>query len=185
MLPELTCPWVRQEAEIAYHDLEWGVPVSDPRTLFEFLILEGAQAGLSWHSILVRRNGYREAFCDFDPDRIAALTDAQCEEILLNPGVIRNRLKVFGARTNARAWLALSETRDPVEFLWSFIGGRPRVNALTGMGDYVAETPESAAMSKSLKQAGFTFVGSTICYAYMQAVGMVNDHAVTCHRYAT
>lgn len=174
------CAWARDPLDAEYHDAEWGMPSHEPRHLFEFLILEGAQAGLSWHSILVRREGYRAAFCDFDPARVAELSDEELARILAEGAIIRNRLKVWGARHNAQAWLRLDR---PVEFLWSFVARRPRQNAWRELSELPAETEESRAMSVALKRAGFTFVGPTICYAYMQAVGMVNDHLVSCPRY--
>jgi DNA-3-methyladenine glycosylase I len=163
-----------------YHDEEWGRPCFDATLLFECLNLEGAQAGLSWRSVLVRREGYRTAFLGFDPEAVAGLSDEHLEEILRTGEVIRNRAKVFGVRQNARAWLALAE---PASFLWSFVGGSPLDHARQSLAEVPATSDESVAMSKALKKAGFTFCGPTICYAFMQAVGMVNDHVVTCPAY--
>ena len=162
----------------AYHDEEWGVPSHDERHLFELLVLEGGQAGLSWSTILHKRENYREAFAGFDPERVARLDP---EVLLQDPGIVRNRLKVRSAISNARAWL---EQDDPVELLWSFVGGEPIVNRFRGLSDVPAETNESRAMSKELKRRGFRFVGPTICYALMQAAGLVNDHTTDCFRYA-
>ena len=167
-----------------YHDEEWGVPVHDERTLFEFLVLEGAQAGLSWITILKKRESYREAFADFDPERVARFRKPRIEKLLKNPGIVRNRLKVESAVTNAQAFLAVQDEHggfDP--FIWRFIGGKPRKNAWKSLAEVPATTPGSDAMSKELKRRGFKFVGSTICYAYMQAVGMVDDHVVGCFRH--
>jgi len=169
---------------IPYHDTEWGTPVHDDRTLFEFLILEGAQAGLSWETILAKRDAYRRAFDDFDAERVARYTSKKVERLLANPGIVRNRLKVESAVSNARAFL---EVRDEVgsfdSYVWRFVGGRPKVNRWRTMRDVPPSTPESEAMSKDLKRRGFRFVGTTICYAFMQATGMVNDHVVGCFRY--
>lgn len=174
------CPWARNDLAVRYHDEEWGVPQRDAGVLFEFLILEGAQAGLSWDTILAKRPGYRAAFHGFDPERMARYSAARIARLLQNPGIVRNRLKVQSAVTNAQAWLRLAEESDPVAFLWSFTGGAPRVNAWRRPEQVPATTPESDAMSKALKGRGFKFVGSTICYAFMQATGMVNDHLVNC-----
>jgi DNA-3-methyladenine glycosylase I len=181
----LRCAWAgRDRLYRAYHDEEWGVPVRDPRRLFEFLILEGAQAGLSWITVLRKREHYREVFDGFDPACIAAWDDAKKAELLADPGIIRNRAKIDAAIVNARAWLALeAEGIDPVEWLWSFVGGAPRCNAWATLAEVPATTPESDAMSKALRTRGFKFVGSTICYAFMQATGMVDDHVVTCFRH--
>jgi DNA-3-methyladenine glycosylase I len=167
-------------AYVDYHDTVWGVPQRDPRTLFEFLILEGAQAGLSWSTILRKIDGYRAAFADFDVERVAAFSDADVERCMADPGIVRNRGKINSAVGNARAWLELD---DPVTFLWSFTGGAPLQNGWTPSSGLPAETEESRAMSKELKRRGFRFVGPTICYAFMQATGMVNDHLVDCFRY--
>jgi DNA-3-methyladenine glycosylase I len=164
-----------------YHDQEWGVPLRDAQMLFEFLLLEGFQAGLSWITILKKRARYREVMFNFDVQRIANMTDAEIEALMLEPGIIRNRLKLNAARKNAQAWLRLE---DPVAFVWSFVGGQPKINHFKDRSEVPAITPEAEAMSKALKKAGFTFVGPTICYAYMQATGMVMDHTVDCDRYA-
>ena len=168
---------------IEYHDAEWGTPQHDDRRLFELLTLEGAQAGLSWRTILDRRDEYRRAFHDFDIARVAAMTDAQLEEVLRNSGVIRNRLKVFSVRTNARAALAaIAEHGSLDAYLWSFVGGKPVVNRWQNAAQVPASTEASDRMSKALRKAGFGFVGSTICYAFMQATGMVDDHLASCFR---
>lgn len=181
----MCCGWAGSDPLYrAYHDEEWGVPVRDARRLFEFLILEGAQAGLAWITVLRKRERYREVFDDFDPVRIAAWDDEKKTALLADPGIIRNRAKIDAAIVNARAWLALeAEGIDPVEWLWSFVGGEPRRNAWTTLAEVPATTPESDAMSKALRACGFKFVGSTICYAFMQAVGMVDDHVVGCFRH--
>ncbi|VXC72810.1 3-methyl-adenine DNA glycosylase I, constitutive [Pseudomonas sp. 9AZ] len=166
----------------AYHDEEWGVPQRDPQVLFELLLLEGFQAGLSWITVLKKREHYRKVLFGFDVQRLAMLTDEYIEETLMqDPGIIRNRLKLKAVRKNAQAWLTLE---DPVALLWSFVGGVPKINHFSERGQVPAVTPEAEAMSKALKKAGFTFVGPTICYAYMQATGMVMDHTVDCDRYA-
>jgi DNA-3-methyladenine glycosylase I len=179
------CGWVGTDPlYLAYHDREWGVPVHDDRVLFEFLLLEGAQAGLSWLTILRKREGYRGAFAGFDPARVARFGPARIERLLADPGIVRNRLKVEGAVRNARAFLRVQrETGSFDRFAWSFVGGRPRRNAWSGLKEVPSRTPESDALSRALQQRGFTFVGSTICYAFMQAVGLVNDHTVDCFRY--
>ncbi len=179
------CSWAGEDPlYVAYHDEEWGVPVHDDRTLFEFLILEGAQAGLSWITILRKRENYRQAFDDFDPARIARYREARIEKLLGNAGIVRNRLKVGSAVTNAKAFLAVADECGSFDrFIWQFVGGQPKVNAWKKMSEVPASTPQSDAMSKELKRRGFKFVGSTICYAYMQAVGMVNDHTIDCFRY--
>jgi len=183
----MRCPWAKNDLAIAYHDTEWGVPVRDDRTLIEFLILEGAQAGLSWDTILKKRDNYREAFDHFDPQKIARYTPARIEKLLKNEGIVRNRLKVEGTVKNARAYLALAEQhggKNPLaKHLWSFVNSEPLNARRTEMKQIPAKTPESDAMSKSLKKLGFTFVGSTICYALMQATGLVNDHLITCPRH--
>lgn len=163
-----------------YHDEVWGVPERDPRTLFEFLVLEGAQAGLSWSTILNKLDGYRIAFAGFDPVTVAGFGDADVARLLADPGIVRNRAKIGAAIGNARAWLELD---DPVELFWSFTDGGTIQNRWTSMVDVPATTPASEAMSKELKRLGFRFVGPTICYAYMQATGMVNDHVVHCFRH--
>jgi DNA-3-methyladenine glycosylase I len=178
------CAWAGDDPlSQAYHDREWGVPVHDERRLFEFLILEGAQAGLAWITILRKREHYRRAFAGFDPERVAAFGPADVRRLLADPGIVRNRLKVAAAIGNARAFLALgSEPGGADRFLWQFVGGRPRRNRWTRPGQVPARTPQSDAMSGELKRRGFGFVGSTICYAFMQAVGMVDDHVAGCFR---
>src|SRR5688500_13351393 len=166
---------------LRYHDEEWGTPSRDRRHLFEMLVLEGAQAGLSWSTILRKRDGYRRAFADFDVERVARFDERDVERLLADAGIVRNRLKVESAIANARAWLDLD---DPVAHLWSFVGGEPRINRWRTVSEIPAETDESRAMSKDLKKRGFRFVGPTICYALMQSTGMVNDHVVSCFRYA-
>lgn len=178
------CPWAQTELMIRYHDEEWGVPVHDDNRLFEFLILEGAQAGLSWETILNKRENYRAAFDAFDANAIARYDRRKLTQLLKNPGIIRNRLKIASAVQNARLLLRLQEEHGSFDaYLWHFVGGRPRVNAWKTRNQVPARTSASDAMSKALKKEGFNFVGSTICYAFMQAVGMVNDHLVTCFRY--
>jgi DNA-3-methyladenine glycosylase I len=169
----------------AYHDDEWGVPLHDDRALFELLCLEGAQAGLAWITILRKREAYRAAFHGFDPARCAAMTDAELEQRMANPGIVRNRLKVFGVRKNARAFLALQAEHGSFDaWLWGWVDGTPLIDARTGAGDVPASTPLAEAISKELKKRGFTFVGPTIVYAYLQSTGVVNDHVVSCFRYA-
>ncbi len=179
------CPWCLSTPQYReYHDREWGVPVHDDRVLFEFLILEGAQAGLSWRTILERRDGYRKAFADFDPQKVARYTDAKLEKLLLDPGIIRNRLKVWSARSNAQAFLAVQkEFGSFAKYQWSFVGGKPIVNQRKTIKDVPARTEVSDAYSKDLQKRGFKFVGTTIIYAHMQATGMVNDHLVSCPRH--
>ena len=179
------CPWAQiNEVEIAYHDTEWGVPVHDDRTLFEFLVLEGAQAGLSWETILKKRSAYRLAFHKFEIRRVAAYGDRNVEQLLQNPDIVRNRLKVVSAIENARAALAVQAEAGSLDtYLWSFVGGRPRTNRRRALRDVPASTPEAEVVSKDLIRRGFRFVGPTICYAFMQAVGMVNDHLVSCFRH--
>ncbi|GAB4330374.1 MAG: DNA-3-methyladenine glycosylase I [Calditrichia bacterium] len=179
------CPWAGEDPlYIKYHDLEWGVPVYDDRKLFEFLILEGAQAGLSWITVLRKRENYREAFDRFNPEKIAAYTPEKIAQLLQNPGIIRNRLKINAAVENARAFLKIVESGQSFSaFLWDFVDGRPIVNRFEKLSDLPAETEVSRRMSKVLKKQGFRFVGPTICYAFMQAVGMVNDHLVSCFRH--
>jgi DNA-3-methyladenine glycosylase I len=183
------CPWSysgMSEAYVRYHDEEWGVPAYDDRTQFEFLILEGAQAGLSWSTILNKRAGYREAFADFDVERVARFDKRKVEKLMLYPGIVRNRLKIESAIGNAKAVLKLRDERGSLAcHLWSFVGGKPIVNRWTEMKQVPATSPESDALSKDLKKRGFKFVGSTIIYAHMQATGMVNDHTVGCFRYKT
>lgn len=184
MLPMERCSWSKNELNIPYHDTEWGVPVHDDRLLFEFLILEGAQAGLSWDTILRKRENYRVAFDDFDAEKVARYSDEKCAELLLNEGIIRNRLKIKSAVGNAKAFLAVkAEFGTFDKYIWSFVGGKPIDNGWTEMGRVPARTEVSDALSKDLKKRGFNFVGSTIMYAFMQATGMVNDHLVTCFRY--
>jgi len=181
------CSWasLSDPAYLAYHDLEWGLPSRDARELFELLILEGAQAGLSWSTILHRRDGYRRAFAGFDPDQVAEYGPDDEARLLADTGIIRNRAKVAAAIGNARAWLAMREAGiDPTDHLWSFVGGRPLQNRWNEIGEIPAQTPESDAMSRDLRARGFRFVGPTICYAFMQGAGMVNDHVVTCFRHA-
>ena len=178
------CAWARSPADIAYHDAEWGVPVHDDRVLFEFLILEGAQAGLSWSTILNKRAGYRRAFAEFDPARVARFTAADVERLANDPSIVRHRQKIESAVTNARAFLAVQQAHGSFDtYVWQFVGGAPRRNAWRAPKLVPASTPESDALSKDLAKRGFKFVGSTICYAFMQAVGMVNDHEVGCFRY--
>ncbi len=180
------CEWAAasSELDIAYHDTEWGVPVHDDRRLFEFLILEGAQAGLSWSTILKKREGYRLAFRDFDPVRVAAFGDAEQQALLDNPGIVRNRLKVASATTNARAFLDVQSAFGSFDaYLWRFVDGVPVRNAWRSRGDVPASTAVSDALSKDLARRGFRFVGTTIMYAFMQATGMVNDHTVDCFRW--
>ena len=178
------CTWASNELNIPYHDTEWGVPVHDDRTFFEFLILEGAQAGLSWDTVLKKRDAYRAAFDNFDPAKVAKYSDAKCAKLMLNEGIIRNRLKVASAVRNAKAFLAVQKEFGSFDkYIWSFVGGKPIVNKLKGHGDVPAKTDISDAMSKDLKKRGFNFVGSTIMYAFMQATGMVNDHLTSCFRY--
>jgi DNA-3-methyladenine glycosylase I len=181
------CEWVgsKNPLMVAYHDKEWGKPVKNDQKLFEFLILEGAQAGLSWETILNRRESYRKIFKEFEPEKLARLTDRQLETILKNPGIIRNRLKVYSVRINARAYLEVRKEFGTFrKYCWSFVGGKPTINKWKKLSEIPANTPESDAMSKDMKKRGFKFVGSTICYAFMQAVGMVNDHTVDCFRYS-
>ena len=179
---KLRCSWGESDPDyVAYHDTEWGVPARDPRRLFEFVLLEGAQAGLSWITILRKRDAYRAAFAGFDPVQIAAFGDDDVARCLADAGIVRNRAKVNAAVGNARAWLELD---DPVAFLWDFVGGVPIQNHWTGMGEVPATTAASDAMSKALKKAGFRFVGPTICYALMQSCGFVNDHVTTCFRHS-
>ena len=178
------CAWAGKELMIRYHDEDWGVPVHDDRKLFEMLILEGAQAGLSWDTILNKRDSYRMAFHEFDPAIIAKYDEEDIVRLLGDPGIVRNRLKVRSAIQNARAFLAVREEYDSFDaYIWQFVGGRPRRNDRRSMEEIPARTEESDVMSKDLKKRGFNFVGSTICYAYMQSVGMVNDHMVDCFRY--
>ena len=178
------CDWAANELMIPYHDEEWGVPLHDDRMLFEFLILEGAQAGLSWDTILNKRQSYRAAFDDFDPATVAGYGDAKVQSLLADAGIVRNRLKIASAIGNAKAFLQIVEKAGSFDsYIWGFVGGSTIDNQRKSMSDVPATTAESDAMSKDLKAKGFKFVGSTICYAYMQATGMVNDHVVDCFRY--
>ena len=178
------CSWPTSALDIAYHDAEWGVPVHDEHTLFEFLTLEGAQAGLSWSIILKKREHYRRVFAGFDPRKVSRFTPRKIARLLLDPGIVRNRLKIASTVSNARAFRAVQREFGSFDaYVWGFVGGRPLQHRLRSLGQLQARTPESDAMSKDLQRRGFRFVGSTICYAFMQAVGMVNDHVVTCFRY--
>lgn len=180
----MRCPWAKGENYIHYHDTEWGVPVHDDRLLFEFLVLEGAQAGLSWATILNKRDNYRQAFDGFVPEIVAKYGEKKRQSLLANPGIVRNRLKIDAAIKNAQAFLETVEEFGTFEaYVWRFVGGRPKQNAWVSIKEVPARTPESDAMSADLKRRGFKFVGSTICYAFMQAVGMVNDHVVDCFRH--
>ena len=179
------CPWVdlTKPDYVEYHDKEWGVPVHDDRTIFEFLTLEAAQAGLSWYTVLRKRQSYRQAFADFDPEKVARYGKKQIEALLSNPGIIRNRLKINAAVINAGKFLQVqAEFGSFDKYIWRFVDGKPIVNRFKSLKDYPAISRESDALSKDLKQRGFKFVGSTIIYAHMQATGMVNDHAVNCFR---
>ena len=181
------CPWVdlSKPDYVAYHDHEWGVPVRDDRLQFEFLILEGAQAGLSWYTVLRKREAYRQAFAGFDPQVVARFGAAEVAALLQNPGIIRNRAKVAAAIGNAQGFLAIQEEFGSFsDYIWRFVDGRPKVSALRSLADYPATSPESDALSKDLKGRGFKFVGSTICYSHLQATGLVNDHSLTCYRRA-
>jgi DNA-3-methyladenine glycosylase I len=178
------CRWARTPLSIAYHDLEWGVPVHDDRILFEFLTLEGAQAGLSWETILKKREAYREAFLNFDPERVARFTPARVERLLRNEGIVRNRLKINSTVGNAQAFLAIQHELGSFDaYVWGFVGGKPQVNRRRTLGAIPARTADSDILSRDLLRRGFKFVGSTICYAFMQAVGLVNDHTRDCFRY--
>ncbi len=185
MLAKSRCDWGHSSPLMeAYHDKEWGVPLHDDRALFEFLILEGAQAGLSWETVLNKRENYRKAFENFEARKIARYTPKRVEKLLQNPGIIRNRLKVESAISNAQAFLDVQDEFGSFDaYAWQFVGGKPKKNRFRSMSHVPATTAESDAMSKDLKKRGFRFVGSTICYAFMQAVGMVNDHATDCFRY--
>jgi len=178
------CTWARTPLSVAYHDAEWGVPVHDDRSLFEFLTLEGAQAGLSWETILKKREAYRDAFLDFDPGRVARFTPARVERLLRNEGIVRNRLKVESTVRNAKAFLAIQEEFGSFDtYVWGFVGGAPLVNRWRALEAIPARTVVSDTLSRDLLHRGFKFVGSTICYAFMQAVGLVNDHTTDCFRY--
>jgi DNA-3-methyladenine glycosylase I len=185
MTDKIRCPWAGTDPlYVAYHDEEWGVPVHDDRTLFEFLILEGAQAGLSWSTILRKRDNYRRAFDNFDPAAVAAYDEAKIAALLADPGIVRNRLKINAAVRNARGFLEIQREFGRFDaYVWALVGGRSIVNAWESLSQIPAETAESRALSKDLKARGFTFVGPTIIYAFMQAGGLVNDHLVSCFRY--
>jgi DNA-3-methyladenine glycosylase I len=180
------CAWVGDDPlSVAYHDLEWGVPLHDERRLFEFLVLEGAQAGLSWMTILRKRDSYRDAFAGFDPIQVARFDEAKFQELLQNPGIMRNRLKIQAAIANARAFLEVQREFGSFDaYVWGFVGGKPIQNHWESLSELPAQTADSQALSKDLKKRGFRFIGPTICYAFMQAVGMVNDHTVDCYRHA-
>lgn len=181
----IRCGWCGTDPlYVAYHDTEWGVPVHDDRLLFEFLVLEGAQAGLSWLTVLRKRRAYRDAFDNFDPRSVAAYDGRKVRALLRNPGIIRNRQKIEAAITNARAFLAVQEEHGSFDaYVWRFVDGRPRQNSRRTLRQIPSATPEAAAMSEDLRARGFCFVGPTICYAHMQATGMVNDHLIACFRY--
>jgi DNA-3-methyladenine glycosylase I len=181
----IRCPWVdlSKSDYVEYHDKEWGVPVYDDRVIFEFLSLEAAQAGLSWYTVLKKRGNYRSAFENFEPEIVAKFSQAKIEKLLQNPGIIRNRLKVESTVNNARRFLEVQKYFGSFsQYIWSFVGGKPKVNTIRQLSDYPATSPESDALSKDLKKRGFKFMGSTICYAHMQATGMVNDHSLNCFR---
>ena len=180
----IRCAWANNELAMRYHDEEWGVPAHDDRKLFEFLILEGAQAGLSWNTILAKRENYRKVFDGFDPERVARYDHRKIQQLLRDPGIVRNKLKVNAAIENAKAFLRVQEEFGSFDrYIWQFVGGKPKVNKWKSLRQVPARTAESDAMSKNRKRRGFRFVGSTICYAFTQAVGMVNDHLVGCFRY--
>lgn len=185
MKEKTRCSWCKGvDICIDYHDNEWGVPVHDDRELFEMIMLEGAQAGLSWITVLKKREGYRKAFDNFDAKKVAKYTDKKLEKLRENPNIIRNRLKIASARTNAKLFLEVQKEFGSFDkYIWQFVGGKPIKNKFKEMTDVPATTPESDAMSKDLKKRGFKFVGSTICYAFMQACGMVNDHIMSCHKW--
>jgi DNA-3-methyladenine glycosylase I len=179
------CPWAKTPLSLEYHDEEWGVPQRNEDALFELPVLEGAQAGLSWETILKKREGYRRAFAGFDPEAVAGFGARDVRRLLADPGIVRNRLKIESAITNARAALAVREAHGSLAtWLWDLAGGAPRTNRWRSLSQVPAETDASRALSKSLKQAGFRFVGPTVCYAFMQATGMVNDHLTSCYRHA-
>jgi DNA-3-methyladenine glycosylase I len=179
------CDWAQGPWNIPYHDTEWGVPVHDDRTHFEFLVLEGAQAGLSWLTILKRRHGYRRAFANFDVEKVARFTPARVEKLLLDPGIIRNRAKVESTVRNARAFIEVAEEFGTFDqYLWGFVGGTPKVNKWRRTAQLPALTPVSEKVSADLRARGFRFVGPTVCYSHLQAAGLVNDHLVSCFRYA-
>lgn len=177
------CTWPSNDLAINYHDEEWGVPVHDDRTWFEFLVLEGAQAGLSWDTILKKREAYRAGFDNFEPERVARYSAARLEKLMKNEGIVRNRLKIVSSVANAKAFLKVQKEFGSFDkYIWQFVGGKPIVNRPRSMKDVPVISPESDAMSKDLRKRGFNFVGSTICYAFMQATGLVDDHLVTCFR---
>ncbi len=179
------CAWASNDRLARYHDEEWGVPLHDDRRLFEYLVLDAAQAGLSWDTVLRKRDGYRQAFAGFDPRKVAKFDAEKIEALLADPGIIRNRLKVASAVTNAEAFLRVQKEFGTFDaYIWRFVDGKPRANARASMNEIPATSPESDAMSKDLKRRGFKFVGSTICYAFMQAAGLANDHVTDCFRYA-
>lgn len=181
------CPWLDESKPdyVAYHDLEWGVPVYDDQKIFEFLVLESAQAGLSWYTILKKRANYREAFADFDPQRVATFTEADVERLMNNAGIVRNRLKIKAAINNARCFLAVQEAFGSfADYIWSFVEGAPKTSELRALSDYPVTTPESDRLARDMKKRGFKFLGSTTLYAHMQATGMVNDHSLDCFRRA-
>jgi DNA-3-methyladenine glycosylase I len=185
-MSEKRCSWVALDNPlmVRYHDDEWGVPVHEDRKHFEFLVLEGAQAGLSWSIVLNKREGYRRAFSEFDPARVARFTEQRVQRLTLDPGIIRNRMKIQSAVRNAKAFIAVQKEFGTFDaYCWQFVGGRPKLNRWKAMRQIPATSRESDALSKDLKARGFTFVGSTVVYAHMQAVGMVNDHTVDCFRY--
>ncbi len=179
------CAWTGDDAlMIAYHDEEWGVPIHDDQRLFEFLILEGAQAGLSWETILKKRDNYRQAFADFDPHQVARFDDAKKQELLVDPGIVRNKLKINAAVSNAQAFLTVQDEFGSFDaYIWGYVAGKTIQNRWTSLAELPAQTAESEAVSKDLKRRGFKFVGPTICYAFMQATGMVNDHTTDCYRH--
>jgi len=180
----IRCGWAKNDLAIAYHDAEWGVPLHDDRRLFEFLILEGAQAGLSWDTVLKKRENYRQAFDDFDAEKMARYDEKKLNELLLNEGIVRNRLKIASAVSNAKSYLKIKDEFASFDsYIWAFVGGKPIVNAWKTPAEVPAKTSISDQMSKDLKRRGFNFVGSTIMYAFMQACGLVNDHSVSCFRY--
>lgn len=185
MKEKVRCSWcLKTENYMEYHDKEWGLPVHDDQRHFEFLILEGAQAGLSWLTILNKREGYRKAFADFDPAKVARFTEAKCEKILLDPGIVRNRLKVYSAVNNAKRFLEVqNEFGSFDKYIWSFVKGKPIINKWNSLGQISPTTKESDGLSKDLIKRGFKFVGSTVMYSHMQACGLVNDHLTSCFRY--
>jgi DNA-3-methyladenine glycosylase I len=181
---KVRCPWAATEPNLTYHDKEWGIPVHDDRTLFEFLILEGAQAGLSWQTILNKRENYRNAFRNFDPAAVSRINAARIEKLMRDPGIVRNRLKLESTVSNAKAFVKLQNEFGTFDnYLWDFVGGTTKINRWSEFRKIPARTAESDALSSELKRRGFRFVGTTICYAFMQAVGIVNDHVVDCFRY--